>query len=106
MIADVIVLRIQLRGVRRGPRTDAEETEIVTETDADATEIEIETVTETDAAATETEIETVTETDADATETVIETDADAISDAVVTVISAGSILSIRMFQRLLYDSLF
>lgn len=69
VIADVIVLRIQLRGVRRGPRTDA-----------DATEIEIETV--------------------------IETDADATADAVVTVISTGSILSIRMFQRLLYDSLF
>lgn len=65
VIADVIVLRIQLRGVRRGPRTDA-----------------------------------------DATETVIETDADATADAVVTVISTGSILSIRMFQRLLYDSLF
>lgn len=63
MIADVIVLQIQLREVQHGPRTDAEET--VTETDADAT-----------------------------------------ADVVVTAISAGSILSIRTFQRLLYDSLF
>lgn len=65
VIADAIVLRIQLRGEQRGPRTDAEETEIVTETDAAAT-----------------------------------------ADVVVTAISAGSILRIRMFQRLLYDSLF